>query len=65
MQCVNVNIVRRQRSGMDTLTQGTWETDKNTIKHHKQENQEVIPFPAGDRKAAINRQESMTNTKHK
>ena len=50
---------------MDTLTQGTWETDKNTIKHHKQENQEVIPFPAGDRKAAINRQESMTNTKHK
>ena len=31
------------------LTQDTiWESDKHTRKHHKQENQEVSPFPAGD-----------------
>ena len=40
------------------------ESDKNAIKHHTQESQEVSPFPAGDRKAAMNRQESMTNSKH-
>ena len=39
------------------LTQDTiWESDKNTIKHHTQESQEVSP---GDHKAAMNRQESM------
>ena len=27
--------------------------------------QEVSPFPAGDHKAAMNRQDSMTDTKHK
>ena len=27
--------------------------------------QEVSPFPAGDHKAAMNRCESMTNTRHK
>ena len=33
-------------------TQDTmYESDKNTIKHHKQESQEVSPFPAGDHKA--------------
>ena len=31
------------------------------IKHHKQE---VIPFPAGDHKRAMNRRESMINTRH-
>ena len=36
-----------------------------TQKHHTQESQEVSPSPAGDRNAAMNRQESMTNTKHK
>ena len=41
------------------------ESDKNTRKHCIQEIQEVSPFPAGDHKAAMNRQESMTNTKHK
>ena len=31
------------------LTQDTtWESDKNTIKHHIQESQDVSPFPAGD-----------------
>ena len=34
----------------------TWESDKNTWKHHIQES----PSPAGDHKTAINRQESMT-----
>ena len=44
------------------LTQDTTrESDKNTIKNHTQ----VSPFQAGDHKAAMNRQESMTNTKHK
>ena len=43
----------------------TWESDKNTSKHHTQESQEASPFPAGDNMAAMNRQESMTNTKHK
>ena len=38
---------------------------KPTIKHHKQESQEVIPFPAGDHKATINRQEQMINRNHK
>ena len=42
----------------------TWESDKKTLKHNIQENQEASPFPAGDHKAAMNRQESMTNTKH-
>ena len=36
----------------------------NTIKHNIQESQEASPFPAGNHKAAMNRQESMTNTKH-
>ena len=42
------------------LTQDTTgESEKNTRKHHKQESQEVSPFPADDHKAAMNRQESM------
>ena len=28
-------------------------------------NQEVIPFPSGDHKAAMDRRESMANTRHK
>ena len=43
----------------------TWESDKNTIKHNIQESQEASPFPGGDHKVAMNRQESMTNMKHK
>ena len=40
------------------LTQDpTWECDTNTRKHHIQESQAFRPFPAGDRKAAMNRQE--------
>ena len=42
----------------------TWESDKNTIRHQNK-SQEVSPFPAGDHKAAMNRRESMRNTRHK
>ena len=58
--------MERQRSGIDTPTQDTtWESDKNTRKHHIQGSQEVSPFPAGDHNVAMIRQESMTNKKHK
>ena len=40
---------------------GKWQ---NKLKHHKQK-PKVSPFPAGDHKAAMNRRESMTNTRHK
>ena len=47
------------------LTQDTtYESDKITIKHHKQEPRGQ-PFPAGEHKAAMNRRESITNTRHK
>ena len=39
---------------------GKWQKKK---KHHTQASREVSPFPAGDRKAAMNIQESFTNTK--
>ena len=56
----------RNRYNQEThLTQDTtWESDKHDRKHHLQESQEDSPFPEGDHKAAMNRQESMTNTKH-
>ena len=47
------------------LVQLEQETDKNTRRNHIHESQEVSPFPVDDHKAAMNRQESMTNTKHK
>ena len=43
----------------------TWESDQNTRKHHIQESQDVSPFPAGDNKAAKNRQDNITDTKDK
>ena len=39
--------------------------DTNIRKHHIQESQEVNPFPSGVHEATMNRQESMTNAKHK
>ena len=69
---LNVLKVRnKQRPGIDIINYHTWpqyttwESDKNTRKHHIQESQEVSHFPAGDHKAAMNRQGSMTDTKHK
>ena len=38
--------------------------NKNTI-NITNKSQEVSPFPAGDQKAAMNRLESMRNTRHK
>ena len=56
--------IRNRYNQVPHLTQDTtWESDKYTIKH--QERQEVSPFPAGDQKAAMNRQESMTSKRHK
>ena len=58
--------IRNQYNQVPHLTQDTTqESDKNTIKHYTQESQLVTPFPEGDHKAAMNRQESMTNTKRK
>ena len=58
--------IRNEYNQVPHLTQDTtWESDKNTRKHLIQESQEVSPFPAGDHKAATNRQDSMTDTKHK
>ena len=52
--------IRNRYNQLPHLTQDTtWERDKDTIKHHKQE---VSPFPAGDHKAAMNRRE---HDKHK
>ena len=39
-----------------------WESNKNTI-NITNKSKEVTPFPAGDNKAAMNRRESMRNTK--
>ena len=58
--------IRNRYNQVTHLTQdATWESDKKTIKHDIQESQVASPFPAGDHKAAMNRQESMTNTNHK
>ena len=59
--------IRNRYNQVPHLTQdSTWESDKNTRKHHTQKSLDVSPFPAGDHKAARNRQDSMTkaNTKH-
>ena len=57
--------IRNQYSQVPHLTMDTtWESDKSTIRHHKQEPRGHSPFPAGDQKAAMNRRESMTNTRH-
>ena len=58
--------IRNRYNQVPHLTQDTiWKSDKKTRKHHIQESQEVRPFPAGDHKAAVTRQGSMTNTKGK
>ena len=58
--------IRNRYNQVLHLTQDTtWESDKNTRKHNIQESQETSPFSAGDHKAAMNRQDSMTDTKHK
>ena len=57
--------IRNPYNQIPHLTQDTiWESDENTRKYHKLESQEVSPFPAGDHKAARNRQDSMTRNIH-
>ena len=58
------NIRNRYKQVPHLTKDTTWESDENKIKHNIQELQDASPFPAGDHKAAMNRQESMTNTKH-
>ena len=58
--------VRNRYNQVPLPTRDTvWESDKNIVKHHTQESQEVSPFPAGDHKATRNRKDNMakTNTK--
>ena len=58
--------IRARYNQVPHLTQDTtWESDKNTRKHHIQESQDISPFQAGDHKAAMNRQDCMTDTKDK
>ena len=54
-----------QKSIQSSSKTETLKRDKNTRKHHTQKDQEASPIPAGEHKAAKNRQESMTDTKHK
>ena len=52
-------------SQVPLLTQDiTWESNKTTL-NITSKSQEVSPFPAGDNKAAMNRRESMRDTRHK
>ena len=58
--------IRNLYNQVPHLTQDTiWESDKSIRKHYKQKSQAFSPFQAGDHKASVNRQDSMTDTKHK
>ena len=58
--------IRNRYNQVTHLAQDTtWESDRNIIKHNIKESQVTSPFQADDHKAAINRQESMRNTKHR
>ena len=57
--------IRNRYNQVPELTQDTkWESKKITI-NITNKRQEVSPFPSGDYKAAMNKRESMTNTKQK
>ena len=57
--------IRKRYNQVPHLTQDTtWESNKNTI-NITNKGQVDRPFPAGDHKAAMNRRESMRNTRHK
>ena len=58
--------IRNRYNQVPNLTQdNTWESDYNTRKNHIQESQEASPFPVGGHKTAMDRQDSMKDTKHK
>ena len=58
------NIRNRHNQVLHLTQDTTWESDKNTRKHHIQESQEVSPFTTGDHNAALNTHDSKTDTKH-
>ena len=56
--------IRKRYNQVPLMTQDTTqESNKNTI-NITNKSQEVSPFPEGDRKAAMNRRESMRNIRH-
>ena len=57
--------ISNQYNQVPHLTQDTkWQSNKTTI-NITNNSQEVRPFPSDDHKAAMNRGESMANTRHK
>ena len=57
--------IRKRYNQVPHPTQDTtWESKKNTL-NITNKSQEVSPFPAGDHNAAMNRRQSMRNTRHK
>ena len=57
--------IRKRYNQVPHLTQyTTWQGNKITI-NSTYKSQEVCPFPLGDHKVAMNRRESMRNTRHK
>ena len=58
--------IRNRYNQVANLTEdNTWISDYSTRKHHIQESQVASPFPAGGHKAAMDRHDSMKDTKHK
>ena len=58
--------IRNRCNQVPHLTQdATFESDDTTRAHHIRESKEVSLYTAGDHKAAINRKDSMTDTKNK
>ena len=56
--------IRNRYNQVQHLTQDTNGKVTNAQLDTTNERQEVSPFPAGDHKAAMNRPQSMTNTRH-
>ena len=57
-------MIRNQYNQAPRLTQDTtWESNKNTTKHHTQESKEVSHFQAGDHRQQRTDKKT-TNTKH-
>ena len=56
-------MIRKQYNQVAHLARDTiWESDKNTRKNNPRYREEISPFPAGDHKAARNRQDNITKT---
>ena len=57
--------IRKRYNQVPHLTQDTTKESNKSSINVTNKSQEVSPFPAGDHMAAMNRRESMTNTRHK